>query len=414
MRSKFAYGKTLGSTMKVAIVSFSIGADKKGGVWSVVQTVIRYLETVPNLEINLITFDNEIKSSNSVTLHIPKTYKNSRRSEMEYFSGHRVIRFGSFAAEFETARYRNRKELSRFFDEYDFILVVSGFLQFVNVIPKVNTPIFVQCATRLKWERESQYLSMSVLRRMVLKLQKPLLWFIEKKVLKRDLILMAENARMKKWLDSQTDSKTHLWLPGINRKHSHNNFLVLNSIKGHFVSVGRLNEARKGWSRLLEAYAHAYEQSNSIPKLIIIGHGEFSFKDSQTFKKYQNYPIQIHRDLSDFERDEFLRSGSFFLQTSYEEGLGIAALEAMSLGLPLICSKTDGAKEYLTDGINGSLIDQDLNFIENFAREIVRSQKWDYEKLSRASRKIFESTFSDNVSLNSLLKIISTTIKLPC
>jgi len=401
--------------MRVAIVSFAIGSEKyKGGVSSVVQTVIRYLETVPSLEIDLIAFDNEIESSNSVTLHNPKTYKNSRQSEVEHFSGHRVIRFGSFAAEFETARYRSRKELSGFFDKFDFILVVTGFLQFVNVIPKVHIPIFVQCATRLKWERASQYSSMSMLRRMVLKLQKPLLWFIEKRVLKRDLILMAENTRMKVWLDSQTDSETHLWHPGINRKYSHDDFLVRNSIKGQFVAVGRLSEARKGWSRLLEAYALAYDRSDSIPKLIIIGHGEFSFNDSQTLEKYQNYPIQIHRDLSDFERDEFLQSGSYFLQTSYEEGLGIAALEAMSLGMPLICSETDGAKEYLTDGVNGSLITQDLNFIENFACEIIRSQEWDYEKLSRASRKRFESSFSDIVSLDSLMKIISTKIKLPC
>jgi|GEM_PF-1798665 len=402
--------------MRVAIVSFAISAEKnkQGGVTSWVRTIIQYLETLPNLEINLVAFDNAIESSNSVTLHNPKTYKNPRRSEMEQFSGHRVIRFGSFAAEFETARYRSRKELSKFFDQFDFILVVTGFLQFVNVIPQVQIPIFVQCATRLKWERASQYSSMGMLRRVILKLQQPLLWLIEKKVLKRDLILMAGNARMKEWLDSQTDSETHLWHPGINRTYSRDDSLALNSIKGPFVAVGRLSDARKGWSRLLEAYALAYDQSNSLPKLVIIGYGDFSFNDSQTLKKYRNYPIQIYRGLSDLERDDFLRSGSFFLQTSYEEGYGIAALEAMSLGMPLICSETDGAKEYLSDGINGSLITQDSNFIGNFAREIIRSQKWDYEKLSRASRKSFESSFSDIVSLNSLIKIISTKIKLPC
>lgn len=46
-----------------------------------------------------------------------------------------------------------------------------------------------------------------------------------------------------------------------------------------------------------------------------------------------------------------------FLQSSLEEGLGLAGLEAMACGLPVIATRTVGSSEYVQQGDNGFLID---------------------------------------------------------
>ena len=44
-----------------------------------------------------------------------------------------------------------------------------------------------------------------------------------------------------------------------------------------------------------------------------------------------------------------------FVAASFQEGLSISALEAMSVGLPVISTRCGGPESYIDDGINGRL-----------------------------------------------------------
>ncbi len=50
---------------------------------------------------------------------------------------------------------------------------------------------------------------------------------------------------------------------------------------------------------------------------------------------------------------DILSSADCFAFPSYREGLGIAAVEALACGVPVIASDNRGTKEYMVDGING-------------------------------------------------------------
>ena len=54
---------------------------------------------------------------------------------------------------------------------------------------------------------------------------------------------------------------------------------------------------------------------------------------------------------------EFLSVLDVFTHPSIFEGLGIAVIEAMSMGLAIVATKVDGLAELITDGVEGSLVE---------------------------------------------------------
>ena len=65
-----------------------------------------------------------------------------------------------------------------------------------------------------------------------------------------------------------------------------------------------------------------------------------------------------------------LRGASVFVYISRSEGLGSAALLAMSLGVPVIASKVGGLREVIEDGVSGLLIENQAAAIAAAIRRI--------------------------------------------
>ena len=396
-----------GGKLRLAIATFNFDPSRPGGVNSVVIQLLHMIRQVVPVKIDIVSFSNVSYDSNSISLLRPKSYRNSLVVADGLFQGSRIIRVGSIGSELEFLRYRKRNELKNFFGSYSAIIVVTGIIQFANVIPKLRIPVIVQCATRLPWERQSQYSSMRRGKRIILKMQRPLLAIQELRVLRSPAIFLVENRRMKKWVESKAFHNPEIWYPGVETPQKKLRQDYSPSIKGHFISVGRLNDPRKGWERLFLAYKDSFDSNPKLPGLVVIGGGEFSKKMQELVDEMiLSYPVTILRNASNVERDRVMLSASYFLQTSYEEGLGLAALEALSFGVPLICSDTDGSREYVVEGRSGILVHQGEHFVKDFGKAIARSQSWNYEALHNSSKELFGSKFSYEVSLERLRVIL--------
>ncbi len=396
-----------GVKLRLAIVTFNFDPNRPGGVNSVVIQLLQMIRGFIPAKLDIFSFSNVSYDSNSISLFRPKSYRNTLVVADGMFQDSKIIRVGSIGSELEFLRYRKRNELKNFFESYSAIIVVTGIIQFANVIPKLQIPVIVQCATRLPWERQSQYPSMKRGKRVILKIQRPVLAIQEFRVLRSQAIFLVENSRMKKWIESKAFQTPEVWYPGV--KTSAEKLPPGNSpsIKGHFVSVGRLNDSRKGWERLFLAYKESFDLNPKLPGLVVIGGGEFLEKTQELVDKIiVSYPVTILKNASNLERDRVMSSASYFLQTSYEEGLGLAALEALSFGVPLICSDTDGSREYVVEGRSGTLIPQGEHFVKDFGKAIASSQSWNYEALHVSSKELFGSKFSQEVSLQRLRIIL--------
>ena len=397
--------------VRIALVTHSFGPTEYGGIARIVRDIAQSASQSTNVDVDIFSFESSRHSPNSFSFSRPKSIFSERFSKGIDLLSSSVYLVGSFNADFEVFRYRQRWKLRSRFETYDCVLVVTGFLQFANVVPELDIPVFVQCATRLEWERKSQYERMTWAKRAMLKLQIPLFRIQENAVLRGKKIFLTENSQMKQWVETRSKRKSYLWYPGVNSGIKDLFSNKLNSNQGHFISVGRLNESRKGWSRLMSAYARAYDKNPDIPKLVIVGQGEFSAIDLNTLCNLQKYPIEVHKNLTDSKKDDLLSTASFFLQASFEEGLGLAALEGMQFGLPIISSDTYGAREYVHQESNGFLVLQDDNFCENFTQAILETQNWDYQLLSQNSLNLYLENFSQKDNAKKLFEILYSQVR---
>jgi len=115
-----------------------------------------------------------------------------------------------------------------------------------------------------------------------------------------------------------------------------------------FALVGRL-ERRKGVDRAIEALRHVPET-----RLEIVGDGaERSRLETLVVENGLEARVRFHGALDD-PRPILLRAHAA-LCASREEGLGIANLEAMAMGRPVVASPVGGVPEIVQDAVTGLL-----------------------------------------------------------
>ncbi|MBL7863240.1 MAG: glycosyltransferase [Cyclobacteriaceae bacterium] len=131
-----------------------------------------------------------------------------------------------------------------------------------------------------------------------------------------------------------------------------------NSKKDRFVIVTLCRlEAVKNLSMLLKLLGTLAKKNEDRKfELWLIGDGslkeslrteaeQLGLRDQVTFYGYQERPQEI------------LVKADLFILPSFTEGFGLACIEAIQCGLPVIVTSSGGMVEYITDGVNGFLFD---------------------------------------------------------
>ena len=129
----------------------------------------------------------------------------------------------------------------------------------------------------------------------------------------------------------------------IKSKHDINNKIKI-------LFIGEINQ-RKGIKQILEAAKILSDQNFEFN---LIGMGMSSHPE--LYKPYKEYVNFL--GLVSFETllDQ-LKSSDVFIFPSLGEGFGLVLLEALSNGLPVICSRNCAGPDLIEDGKNGFLID---------------------------------------------------------
>ena len=121
------------------------------------------------------------------------------------------------------------------------------------------------------------------------------------------------------------------------------------------LSVGELSE-RKNQKVVIDAL-HMMKKTGTIDNVVylVVGKGN---QGEELKKLVSEYGLEDHIKLLGFRTDidELCKTVDCFVHPSIREGLGIAPLEAMAAGLPLISANVNGIKDYTEEGVSGCCV----------------------------------------------------------
>lgn len=116
----------------------------------------------------------------------------------------------------------------------------------------------------------------------------------------------------------------------------------------HILSAGELN-ANKNHQVVIDAIASLNLRNI---RYSICGEGPLR-KKLQEYIDDKGLGDRIHLPGYCYDMPQMLKSADLFIFPSYREGMGMAALEAMASGVPVIAADNRGTREYMQDGVNG-------------------------------------------------------------
>ncbi len=122
-----------------------------------------------------------------------------------------------------------------------------------------------------------------------------------------------------------------------------------------FVFLGKINK-RKGIFDLLTAFANLKPDCRNQVELVLAGAGEIEQTQDLATQLGIQDQISFPGWLDQQQRDELLAQSDVMLLPSYNEGLPMAILEAMSWGLPVITTPVGGIPEVIEHGETGLLV----------------------------------------------------------
>ncbi len=149
------------------------------------------------------------------------------------------------------------------------------------------------------------------------------------------------------------------------------------------------------WGRVVPAKRLdiAIEACNQLGlPFTIIGDGP----DLPRLRQLAGPTVQILGYVSDDDREAHIRAADLYLFPSYED-FGVAPVEALAAGLPLVAYKAGGALDYVQEGINGVFFEEQT--VESVVKTLERTSGtiFDTEKITKSTGKFSGERFSQNI-----------------
>ncbi len=159
--------------------------------------------------------------------------------------------------------------------------------------------------------------------------------------------------------------------------------------KFFLVSVGEIN-GNKNQGVILKALALMRDRGQDISDVVygICGDGYFRERIERQVRELK---LEDHVKIFGYRRDipGMLGCADMSVFPSKREGLGMAALESLAMGIPVAASDNRGTREYMEDGCNGYLCDH--GDPESFIRGIEKIRNMDEAQRERMKIRCRES-----------------------
>jgi len=175
------------------------------------------------------------------------------------------------------------------------------------------------------------------------------------------------------------------------------------------ISVGRLAE-EKNWTTLLQAFALALQEQPNL-RLVLVGDGPQAQALRQLTGELGITERVLFAGRVPFEQvPNYLKAADMFAFASVTETQGLATLEAMAAGLPVVAVAASGTQDIVEDGSHGFLVRNDPEDLSNGIVKLIgdsdlmgtfklaalrTSRAYDNKRLARKMLKVYERAIRD-------------------
>jgi 1,2-diacylglycerol 3-alpha-glucosyltransferase len=175
------------------------------------------------------------------------------------------------------------------------------------------------------------------------------------------------------------------------------------------ISVGRLAE-EKNWGTLLQAFALALKEQPNL-RLVLVGDGPQAQTLSQLAGELGIAERILFTGAVSFDQvPAYLKAADLFAFASVTETQGLATLEAMAAGLPVVAVMGSGTVDIVEENVQGLLVQNDpqqlasgiLKLIHNSelmdtfkSNAIKKSRTYDNKRLARKMLKVYAQAIQD-------------------
>jgi glycosyltransferase involved in cell wall biosynthesis len=175
------------------------------------------------------------------------------------------------------------------------------------------------------------------------------------------------------------------------------------------ISVGRLAE-EKNWGTLLQAFALALKEEAKL-RLVLVGDGPQAQALRQLAGDLGIAERVLFTGQVSFEQiPTYLKAADLFAFASVTETQGLATLEAMAAGLPVVAVAGPGTSDIVEDGEQGFLVQNDPQDLAKKMVELIcnpeslsefktavlkKSRSYDNKRLARKMLKVYEQAIRD-------------------
>ena len=156
--------------------------------------------------------------------------------------------------------------------------------------------------------------------------------------------------------------------------------------------TGRIDDPRKNIELLLDAMVYLKNNGQEVTALLIGGKPTAETLQ-KTDKLGLNGQVKFVLHVSRAEICQQLQTMDVFVLPSYQEGLCISALEAMSCGIPVVSTRCGGPEEFVIPGKTGILVDFNAREMARAIQAIINDRNL-RKQLSIGARQIIEERYT--------------------
>ncbi|MGE0641517.1 MAG: glycosyltransferase family 4 protein [Thermoanaerobaculia bacterium] len=265
---------------------------------------------------------------------------------------------GAWLPELEFTHYRATRPWRQLIAAHDLHLVVSGTAMAGRAFADSGTPFLAWIASDWHGDRKDRVREFPVLRRLLDRtVVQPVARGLERRILCTGRILalsQATRGELNRVAGREVVAQVMPYPIDTDRFRPDPEAVV----PGRIGFVGRFDDPRKNLPLFLDALVVARGRNKEITACVIGGRpGEDDLRRIRA--SGLESAIEFVPYCGPERLATMLRSLDLIAVTAHQEGLGIATLEAMSSGAPVVSTRCGGPEEYVQDGRNGGLSSTD-------------------------------------------------------